>query len=67
MDAGRSKSVNAFPFISILVTLCRLLRLYVMRILNPDFLVSSKKSSIDILVKKENSEVRNERNIEDFK
>jgi hypothetical protein len=38
-----------------------------MRILNPDFLVSSKKSSIDILVKKENSEVRNERNIEDFK
>ena len=67
MCVGKPVANNEYPFISILVTLCRLLRLYIMRILNPDFLVSSKKGSIDLLVKKEDYGVRNERNIEDFK
>lgn len=67
MGIGKPVANNEYPFISILVTVCRLLRLYIMRILNPDFLVSSKKGSIDLLVKKEDYGVRNERNIEDFK
>lgn len=67
MGIGKPVANNECPFISILVTVCRLLRLYIMRILNPDFLVSSKKGSIDVLVKKEDYGVRNERNIEDFK
>lgn len=62
-----SVAENDYAFISILVTMCRLLKIYVIRILNPQFLVSSKKGTIDLLVKKEDYGVRNERNIEDFK
>lgn len=67
MSVGKPVPVNEYPFISLLVTVCRLLKIYIMRILNPEFLVSSKKSSMDLLVKKEDYEIRNERNIEDFK
>lgn len=56
-----------FPFVFLLVAVCRLLRLYASRLFNLNILVSSNKDKIDLFVNKMPLDVRHERNIEDFK